>query len=82
MAVLVGFRADEVIVAIPVNVFALGLTTFLQADAQDSARRLELPAGYPRLELSWLGDVPMLGFAFNDGNLLVWAMIPAVVCVL
>jgi len=82
MAVLVGFRADEVIVGIPVNVFALGLTTFLLADAQDSARRLELPAGYPRLELSWLGDVPMLGFAFNDGNLLVWAMIPAVVCVL
>ena len=83
MAVLVvGFRADEVIVGIAVNVFALGLTTFLLADAQDSGRRLELAAGYPRLDLSWLHDVPVLGPVFNDRELLVWALIPLVLCVM
>ena len=82
MAVLVvGFRADEVIVGIAVNVFALGLTTFLLANAQDSGRAVELPAGYPRLELSWVRDVPVLGPVLNDRDLLVWALIPAVVCV-
>ncbi len=79
---VVGFRADEVIVGIAVNVFAVGLTTFLLADAQDSGRPLELPAGYPRLDLTWLQDVPLLGPIFNDRDLLVWALIPAVIGVI
>lgn len=76
MAVLViGCRADEVIVGIAVNVFALGLTTFLLANTLSTGRRLELPAGFPRLHLSWLGDVPVLGPVFNDRDLLVWALV-------
>ena len=82
MAVLVvGFRADEVIVGIAVNVFALGLTTFLLAEAQTSGRRLELPAGYPRLELPWLRDVFLLGPVFNNRDVLVWGLLPAALTV-
>ncbi len=77
MAVLVvGFRSDEVIVGIAVNVFAVGLTTFLLSTAQDNGGRLELPAGYPRLSLPWLAHVPVLGPVFDDRDLLVWALIP------
>lgn len=76
--IVVAFRADEVIVGIAINVFALGLTTFLLANAQDSGRGLELAAGYPKLHLAWLKDVPVLAPIFNDRDLLVWALIPAI----
>lgn len=80
MAVLVvGFRADEVVVGIAVNVFAVGLTTFLLSDAASSGRGLDLARGYPRLHLAWLTDVPVLGPLLDDRDLLVWAMIPAAV---
>jgi len=79
MAVLVvGCRADEVIVGIAINVFGLGLTTFLLADTLSSGRRLELPSGFPSLHLSWLTDVPVLDPVFNDRDLLVWGLLPAV----
>lgn len=74
--IVVAFRADEVIVGIAVNVFALGLTTFLLANAQTTGRLLELEAGYPTLQLGWLEDIPVLGPAFNHRDLLVWALIP------
>lgn len=79
--IVVTFRADEVIVGIAVNVFALGLTTFLLADAQVSGRRLELAAGYPRLHLAWLANVPVLGPISDGRDLLVWALIPATAAV-
>jgi len=79
MAVLVvGCKADEVIVGIAINVFGLGLTTFLLADTLSSGRRLELPSGYPTLHLPWLTDIPVLGPLFNDRDLLVWALVPVV----
>ncbi len=83
MAVLVvAFRSDEVIVGIAVNVFALGLTTFLLADAQASGRSLELPAGYPALDLAWIKNIPLIGPIFNARDLLVWSLIPAVLLVI
>ena len=83
MAVLVvGFRADEVIVGIAVNVFALGLTTFLLAEAQTSGRALELVAGYPKLAIPELQDVPVLGPIFNNRDVLVWGLIPATLAVI
>lgn len=82
MAVLVvGFQADEVIVGIAVNVFAVGLTSFLYANAQTSSQSLELVAGYPQLHLTWLAHVPVLREIFTDRDLLVWLLIPAVAAV-
>lgn len=82
MAVLVvGFRADEVIVGIAVNVFALGLTTFLLSNAQNSGPRLELPSGYPTLHLTWLEHVSILRAIFDDRDLLIWALVPTVIAV-
>ena len=82
MAVLVvGFRADEVIVGIAVNVFAVGLTTFLYANAQTSSQSLELTSGYPQLHLTWLAHVPVLREIFTDRDLLIWLLIPAVAAV-
>ena len=79
MAVLVvGCRADEVIVGIAINVFALGLTTFLLAETLSTGRRLELPTGYPTLHVSWLTGVPVLGPVFNDRDVLIWGLLPAV----
>ncbi|MFG2043044.1 PfkB family carbohydrate kinase [Dactylosporangium sp. NPDC048998] len=75
--IVVAFRADEVIVGIAVNVFALGLTTFLLADARDAGRELELATGYPQLHLPLLADVPVLGPIFDRRDLLVWLLIPA-----
>lgn len=79
--VVVGFKADEVIIGIAINVLALGLTTFLLAESRDSGRQLELPNGYPRLSLPWLTDVPLLGPLFDNRDLLVWALLPATVAV-
>lgn len=80
--IVVAFRADEVIVGIAVNVFALGLTTFLLANAQDSGQGLELAAGYPKLHLAWLKDIPILDPIFNDRDPLIWALIPTVLAVI
>jgi ABC-type uncharacterized transport system permease subunit/sugar/nucleoside kinase (ribokinase family) len=82
MAVLVvGFQADEVIVGIAVNVFALGLTTFLLSNAQHSGKQLALPSGYPTYHLSWLSHIGVLRAIFGDRDLLVWMLIPSVVAV-
>lgn len=75
---VVGCGADEVIVGIAINLFALGLTTFLLANTLSSGGRLELLSGFPTLHLSWLTDVPVLGPVFNDRDVLVWALVPAV----
>jgi general nucleoside transport system permease protein len=80
--IVVAFQADEVIVGIAVNVFAVGLTTFLLANAQDSGRSLELAAGYPKLHLAWLTGIPVLAPIFNDRDLLVWGLIPAAAAVI
>lgn len=77
--VVVGFHADEVIVGIAVNLFALGLTTFLLAAAQRSGTGLELASGYPVLHIDALEGVPVLGSVFNDRDALVWLLVPVLV---
>jgi len=76
---VVAFRADEVIVGIAINLFALGLTTFLLSDAQTSGQSLDLPSGYPQFHIGLLDGVPVLDQIFNNRDVIIWLMIPLVI---
>jgi simple sugar transport system permease protein len=77
--VVVTFRAYDVIVGIAINVFAVGLTTFLLSQHQSGGAALKLSSGYPGLHIGVLDGIPVLNELFNNRDIVVWMMIPLVV---
>lgn len=85
MAVFMGvavmlFSADEVIVGIALNLFALGLTTFLLSNGGSGGGGfIRLNSGLPTVQLGWLTHVPVVNEIINGRDPLVylsWISIP------
>ncbi len=81
MGVLVlSFRADEVIVGLALDTFALGLTSYLLR-ATTTSGYLNLPRGLPVVRAPLLAHVPVLGEMINGQNPLVflsWILVAVV----
>lgn len=68
------FLADEVIVGIALNLFALGLTTYLLNSANSNGGGfIHLNGGLPVVTIPWLVHVPVVNDIVNGRDVLVYA---------
>ena len=73
LAVLaVRFRIDQIIAGVVINIFALGLTSFLARRVLAEAQDLNSPGRFTDFKVPLLGDIPVIGQIFFDHNLFVY----------
>lgn len=71
---VLAFKADEVIVGIALNLFALGLTSFLlNSGGEGGSGFLRLDSGLPQVHIAALDGVPVLREVVNGHDPLVYA---------
>ena len=74
LAVLaIRFRIDQIIAGVVINMFALGLTSFLARRVLAAAPDLNSPGRFASLKIPLLGDIPVLGQMLFNHNILVYA---------
>lgn len=82
LAVLaIRYRIDQIIAGVVINMFALGLTSFLARRVLAASPGLNSPGRFTSFKIPILGDIPVLGPVFFDHNILVYAMF-AIVAIL
>jgi len=76
LAVLsIKYRVDQIIVGVVLNLFALGLTSFLTARLLASNPEYNAAGIFQSIEIPLLSDVPVVGRVLFDQNLFVYAML-------
>ncbi|MCH7846606.1 MAG: ABC transporter permease [Acidobacteria bacterium] len=74
LAVLaIRFRVDQIIAGVVINIFALGITSFLARRVLAEAQDLNSPGRFTSLKIPILGDIPVVGSIFFDHNMFVYA---------
>jgi ABC-type uncharacterized transport system permease subunit len=76
LAVLaIRYRVDQIIAGVVINIFALGMTSFLGAQilAEDSGR-FNSPGVMRPIKLPLLGDIPILGQLLFNHNIFVYIL--------
>lgn len=76
LAVLsIKYRVDQIIVGVVINLFALGLTSFLTARLLAENPEYNAAGIFQSIEIPLLSQIPVLGRVFFDQNLFVYAMV-------
>jgi simple sugar transport system permease protein len=66
------FRVDQIIAGVVINIFALGLTSFLASRVLSEAQDLNAPARVPGFRIPILADIPVIGPMFFDHTFFVY----------
>jgi ABC-type uncharacterized transport system permease subunit len=69
------FRVDQIITGVVINIFALGLTSFLASRVLSEAQDLNAPARVPSFRIPLLADIPVIGPMFFDHTFFVYGML-------
>jgi simple sugar transport system permease protein len=77
-AMSIRFRADQIVVGVVLVVFATGLTSFLNQQLLQPAPELNQPAGFGRLDIPLLSDIPIIGPLLFQQTIPVYLMLIAV----
>lgn len=73
LAVLaIRFRIDQIIAGVVINIFALGITSFLARRVLSQSPDLNSPGRFTSFRIPLLGDIPVLGPMFFDHNMFVY----------
>ena len=73
LAVLaIRFRVDQIIAGVVINIFALGLTSFLARRVLAEAPHLNSPGRFTSFKIPILGDIPVLGSMFFNHSMFVY----------
>lgn len=76
LAVLtIRYRVDQIIVGVVLNLFALGLTSFLTARVLATNPSYNSAGIFRNLEIPILSDIPLLGPVLFNQNIFVYAML-------
>jgi len=79
LAVLaIRYRVDQIIVGVVINLFALGLTSFLTARVLASNQQYNSAGVFGNIRIPILADIPVLGPVLFDQNPFVYAMLAVV----
>ncbi|NHZ70284.1 MAG: ABC transporter permease [Proteobacteria bacterium] len=82
LAVLaIKFRIDQIIAGVVINIFALGLTSFLARRVLSEAQDLNSPGKFAPFKIPFLGDIPVIGPMFFDHNIFVYGTFLLVVVI-
>jgi simple sugar transport system permease protein len=76
LAVLaIKYRVDQIIAGVVINIFALGLTSFLSAQILvENSAEYNSPGVLRPIPLPLLSDIPILGRIFFEQNIFIYAM--------
>lgn len=66
------FRVDQIIAGVVINIFALGLTSFLASRVLSEAQDLNAPARVSSIRIPLLADIPVLGPMFFDHTFFIY----------
>lgn len=73
LAVLaIRYRIDQIIAGVVINIFALGLTSFLARRVLSVAQDLNSPGRFPSIKIPLLGDIPVLGSVLFNHSMFVY----------
>jgi simple sugar transport system permease protein len=73
LAVLaIKYRIDQIIAGVVINIFALGLTSFLARRVLSEAQHLNSPGRFQSIKIPILGDIPVLGDVLFNHNMFVY----------
>ncbi|MFK7919945.1 MAG: ABC transporter permease [Ilumatobacter sp.] len=74
LAVLsIRYLVDQIIAGVVINIFALGLTSFLAGRVLSVEPSLNSPGRFSSVKIPFLGDIPVIGPMFFDQNMFVYA---------
>ncbi|HEY4606166.1 MAG TPA: ABC transporter permease, partial [Acidimicrobiia bacterium] len=76
LAVLaIKYRVDQIIAGVVINIFALGLTSFLSAQILvENASEYNNPGVLGPIKIPLLGDIPVIGRILFDHNIFIYGM--------
>jgi ABC-type uncharacterized transport system permease subunit len=73
LAVLaIKYRMDQIIAGVVINIFALGITSFLARRVLSEAQDLNAPGRFGAIKVPFFGDIPVIGPMFFDHNMFVY----------
>lgn len=73
LAVLaIKYRIDQIIAGVVINIFALGLTSFLARRVLSESPDLNSPGRFTKFKIPVLGDIPVIGPMFFDHTMFVY----------
>lgn len=79
LAVLaIRYRVDQIIVGVVINLFALGLTSFLTARVLTSNTQYNNAGIFRPIDVPFLADIPVIGPVLFEQNVFVYAMFAVV----
>ncbi|MGD8604310.1 MAG: ABC transporter permease [Anaerolineales bacterium] len=73
------FQVDQIIAGVVINIFALGLTSFLANRVLGEAQQLNSAPQFGAIPIPGLADIPLLGSMFFNHNFFVYAMFVLVI---
>lgn len=73
------FRVDQIIAGVVINIFALGMTSFLGTRVLAEAQDLNAAPQFPSIPIPYLSDIPLFGSMFFNHNFFIYAMIILVI---
>ena len=68
------YRTDQIISGTVINIFAVGITSFISAKFMQLYPQLNDPGIFGPYEIPWLGQIPFLGPVLFRHNIFVYAM--------
>jgi general nucleoside transport system permease protein len=82
LAVLsIKYLVDQIVVGVAINIFALGLTSFLSGRVLSTNPQFNSPDRFRTVAIPWLEDIPMLGNLFFKQNVFLYGTILLVVVI-
>ncbi len=71
-ALVVTYRMDQIIAGVVINLFVLGLTSFVSSQVFAEMRHLNNAPVFPALKIPILGDIPVIGPMLFQQNIFVY----------
>lgn len=78
-ALSIRYRVDQIIAGTVLNIFALGITSYLSARILTEYQELNSPGRFAVIEIPILADLPLIGPIFFRNNIFVYLMLSLVV---
>lgn len=68
------YRVDQIIAGVVINIFALGITSFLSARILQRYQELNNPGRFTNVEIPLLSKIPVIGPVLFNNNIFIYAM--------
>lgn len=75
------YRVDQIIGGTVINIFAIGITSYLSARVFSSYQDLNNPGRFPVLEIPVLSKIPLIGPIFFDNNIFIYLMYALIIVI-